>query len=124
VREVTAAMLRELGHAVHEAGSGGAALDVLQNRPGIDLLLVDFAMPGMSGAELARRVRTIRPSLLTLFITGFADRTALAGVRESHIIGKPFHHDELARKIAAALAEDESGEFVEPALGAVVLSSN
>jgi signal transduction histidine kinase/ActR/RegA family two-component response regulator len=110
VREVTAAMLRELGHRVLEAGSGRAALDLLQREPNIDLLLADFAMPGMSGAEVARRARRMRPSLLTLFITGFADRTALAGVGEHHIIGKPFRHEELARKIRAALAESDAAE--------------
>ena len=106
VREATATMLRDLGYDVYEAGSGGAALDFLQREPNIDLMLVDFAMPGMSGAEVARRVRNMRPSLMTLFITGFADRTALAGVGEHHIIGKPFRHEDLAQKIRAALAEN------------------
>jgi signal transduction histidine kinase/ActR/RegA family two-component response regulator len=110
VREVTAAMLRDLGYRVYEAGSGRAALDLLQREPNIDLMLVDFAMPGMSGAEVARRVRKMRPSLLTLFITGFADRTALAGVGESRIIGKPFRHEDLAQKIRAALAETDAVE--------------
>jgi CheY-like chemotaxis protein len=104
VREVTATTLRELGYTVHEAGSGGAALEALDRRPELDLILVDFAMPGMNGADLARRVRSIRPALPILFITGFADRTAMAGVSESQIIGKPFHAEELADKIRAALA--------------------
>ena len=118
VREVTAAMLRELGHRVYEEGSGAAALDLLQRQPNIELLLVDFAMPGMSGAEVARRARIMRPSLTTLFITGFADRTALAGVSENRIIGKPFHHQDLAQKIRAALAETEGTEraSADPAL--------
>ena len=54
VREITRAMLHELGHRVLEAGSGGAALDILQREPGVELLIVDFAMPGMNGAEVAR----------------------------------------------------------------------
>jgi len=129
VREVTAAMLRELGHRVYEADSGGAALDLLQRQPNIDLLLVDFAMPGMSGAEVARRVRIVRPSLTTLFVTGFADRTALAGVGESRIIGKPFHHQELAQKIRAALAktdatDGEAADLAEAAGSKVALSSS
>jgi signal transduction histidine kinase/ActR/RegA family two-component response regulator len=104
VREVTAAMLRELGYAIIEAGSGGAALDLLEREPNIDLVLVDFAMPGMSGAEVARQTRARRPGLPILFVTGFADRSALAGVGEAHIIGKPFVVDELADKVRAALA--------------------
>jgi CheY-like chemotaxis protein len=119
VREVTSAMLRNLGHRVFEAGSGGAALDVLRREPNIDLMLVDFAMPGMSGAEVARRARSTRPSLVTLFITGFADRAALAGVGENRIIGKPFRHEDLAQKIRAALTESEAAQraaSADPAL--------
>ena len=40
-----------------EAGSGGAALEVLDEQPAIDLMLLDFAMPGMNGAEVAEEVR-------------------------------------------------------------------
>jgi hypothetical protein len=45
VREVTSAMLQELGCIVIEAGSGGAALDLLENGTDFDLLVLDFAMP-------------------------------------------------------------------------------
>ena len=109
VREITAAMLRELGYDVHEAGSGGAALELLAREPNIDLMLVDYAMPGMSGTDVARHVRATKPLLPTLFITGFADLTALVGVSESHIIGKPFHQHELAVKVRVALAEATAG---------------
>ena len=105
VREVTAAMLRDFGYTVHEVGSGGAALDFLEREQNIDLMLIDFAMPGMSGADVARRVHMSAPSLPTLFVAGFADRTALTGVSESRIIGKPFEPGELARKVRNALAE-------------------
>lgn len=113
VREVTAALLRELGYHVVETGSGGAALDVISRDGNIDLLLIDFAMPGMSGAEVARRVRAQRPSLPILFVTGFADRTALADVSEAEIISKPFVDDELAEKIRVALADESTGKVVK-----------
>jgi signal transduction histidine kinase/ActR/RegA family two-component response regulator len=103
VREVTAAILRDLGHVVLEAGSGAGALDVLEREPKIDLVLIDFAMPGMSGAEVARRIQAKRPALPILFITGFADRTALAGVSEAQIVSKPFLDHELAEKVRLAL---------------------
>lgn len=105
VREVTAELLRGLGYDVLEAGSGGAALDLLQRAPHIDLMLIDFAMPGMSGADVARSVHSSKPALPTLFITGYADHRALRGVSESRIIGKPFRPEELAFKVRAALAE-------------------
>jgi len=96
--------LRELGYTVLEAGSGGAALELLEHSTNIDLMLVDFAMPGMSGAEVARRVQTTRPALPVLFVTGYADRAALEGVSETQIIGKPFLDQELHDKVRAALA--------------------
>ena len=99
VREVTRAMLHDNGHRVLEAGSGGAALDILEREPGVELLILDFAMPGMNGAEVARLVHAQRPHLPVLFVTGFVDRGALAGVDESQIIAKPFLPDELAEKV-------------------------
>ncbi len=103
VREVTAAMLHEFGYSVLEAGSGGAALEAIEREPTIDLLVLDFAMPGMNGAEVARQVQAKRPALPILFVTGYADRTALAGVSEAWIVGKPFADDELAIKVRDAL---------------------
>jgi len=113
VREVTRAMLHDLGYRVLEAGSGGAALDLIERNATIDLIMVDFAMPGMNGAELARLARAKRPTLPVLFITGFADRTALAGVSEAQIISKPFVPEELAGKVRQALVPDTSGKVVQ-----------
>ncbi len=112
VREVTSTTLRDLGYSVVEAGSGGAALDILAREPTIDLLIIDFAMPGMSGAEVARQARAKRPTLPILFITGFADRAALAGVSETHIVGKPFVNDELVTKLRSVLVEEVSDKVV------------
>jgi signal transduction histidine kinase len=104
VREVTAAMLRELGYEVMEAGSGGAALDLLDREAKkIDLLIIDLAMPGMSGADVARLAQARRPGLPIVFVTGFADRAALAGVSDTQIVGKPFINNELAEKVRTAL---------------------
>jgi CheY-like chemotaxis protein len=112
VREVTRAILHELGYKVLEAGSGGAALDLIEREPKIDLMIADFAMPGMNGAEVARLAQAKRPTLPVLFVTGFADRTALAGISEAQIISKPFIDDELARKVRLALAEDDSKNVI------------
>jgi signal transduction histidine kinase len=112
VREVTRATLHEFGYVVLEAGSGGAALDALDRESKIDMAIVDFAMPGMNGAEVARLARAKRPRLPILFLTGFADRAALAGIGESDIIGKPFAPDELANKVGQVLANGASGKVV------------
>ena len=104
VRAVTADILREIGYRVLEAGSGGAALETVDCVPDIDLVIIDFAMPGMSGAELSERLRVSRPALPTLFITGYADHKALNGVSDAQIIAKPFVTGALAEKVRHALA--------------------
>jgi CheY-like chemotaxis protein/nitrogen-specific signal transduction histidine kinase len=113
VRDVTAETLRDLGYRVIEAGSGGAALDMLERDADIDLMLIDFAMPGMNGAELSRQIQIKRPGLSILFVTGFADRTALAGISESHIVSKPFVDDELTEKVRAILSRDGRDNVVQ-----------
>jgi PAS domain S-box-containing protein len=113
VREVTSAMLRELGYRVVEAGSGGAALDILREGRHVDILLADYAMPGMNGAEAVRAALELRPGLPVLFITGYADLKALREVGEERIIQKPFRDEELSRKVLAALdAADEPDKVV------------
>ena len=112
VREVTAATLREIGYATVEAGSGGAALELLGSPTKIDLMLVDFAMPGMNGADLARQARVKRPALPILFITGFADRAALAGISEDRIVSKPYTDEELRTKVQSAMDGGTSGNVI------------
>ena len=103
VRDVTASILRELGYVVLEAGSGGAALDLLNAQANVDLALLDFAMPGMNGVEVAHQVRGKFPALPILFITGYADKAAIHDIADARIIKKPFVGDELAKKVQAAL---------------------
>jgi CheY-like chemotaxis protein len=103
VREVTAGILHDLGYDVIEAGSGGAALEVLDREADIDLLLVDFAMPGMNGAEVAREVHARRPGLPILFVTGYADTEALASAGDDGILRKPFVEKDLAAKLRSVL---------------------
>jgi signal transduction histidine kinase/ActR/RegA family two-component response regulator len=109
VREVTTVLLRDLGYGVVEAGSGGAALDLLEHDPAVDLVLLDFAMPGMNGGEVAREIKARRPHLPVLFATGYADADALLEAGEDRVIRKPFVDDELASKLAAAVAHVDEG---------------
>jgi PAS domain S-box-containing protein len=114
VREVSASLLTELGYRVIEAGSGGAALDILSQRPDVDLLLVDFAMPGMNGAAVAHEARSKRPDLPVLFVTGYADFSQLEAVAEDMVILKPFRGEELAEKVQAALDDAAPDVHREP----------
>jgi CheY-like chemotaxis protein len=103
VREITAKMLRNLGYDVVEAGSGGAALDLLAREPRISLSVLDYAMPGMTGVEVAQEVHKRRPGLPIVFITGYVDLTALKEVGEDRILQKPFREADLADKIGRSL---------------------
>ena len=116
VREITAFMLRELGYVVMEVGSGGAALDLLNREVNIDLVVLDFAMPGMNGLEVARQVHSKFPTVPVLFVTGYADTSALLEVSDARIIKKPFVENELASKVQAALTKSgpRSGRKVVP----------
>ncbi len=78
VREVTRAALEIGGYRVLEAdGSATAERIASDDETEIDLLLTDVVMPGMNGAELARRICESRPELVTLFMTGYADSEVL-----------------------------------------------
>jgi CheY-like chemotaxis protein len=117
VCEVTAAILEDFGYVLLKVGSGGAALDLLERHSNIDLILIDFAMPGMSGAEVARQVQSKYPALPILFVTGYADKIALGDVGDERIIQKPFIGEELAEKVNAALIRSGarlSGKGVVP----------
>lgn len=104
VREVTASILRDLGHVVIDVGSGGGALDLLDQKAQIDLVILDFAMPGMNGMEVARQVRAKVPSRPVIFVTGYADTSALGDIDQTQIVRKPFIENELADKVQFALS--------------------
>src|SRR5439155_173715 len=72
----TVAMLEGLGHVATEAGSGDAALELLQADADVDLVITDHAMPGMSGTELAMRIRRRWPEMPVVIATGYADLPA------------------------------------------------
>jgi signal transduction histidine kinase len=117
VREVTASILEDLGYVVLHVGSGGAALDILDRQSKFDLVLLDFAMPGMSGIEVARQIQSKYPTIPILFVTGYADSNAFRDIGEERIIRKPFIGEELADKVNAALVKGiprHNGKVVVP----------
>jgi len=101
VREVTAQMLQRLGFRVSQADSGPRALRLLDEVQ-VDLLLADFAMPGMNGGELARLVSASRPELPIVFVSGYAELEGL-GLGDSPVIQKPFQEEQMVRKLLQAL---------------------
>jgi PAS domain S-box-containing protein len=105
VREFLADALTSLGHRVATLPDGEAALAALA-KEAPDLLLADFAMPGMNGAELACAARRLHPALPIVFVTGFAESDQLEGALGpgAPVLRKPFGVDELAAVVAANLA--------------------
>jgi len=116
VRDVTREALEMSGYRVLAADGPIAATDIARDEAtSIDLLLTDVVMPGMNGPELARKVRELRPELVTLFMTGYADSETLrlAALEGPHRhIQKPFTVRNLLARVADALAarwNDRSG---------------
>ena len=74
VRRFATRTLRNSGHTVLSAGYGEEALEVAQDYEGpIDLLLTDVVMPGMRGPEVARRLTTLRPETVVIYMSGYPD---------------------------------------------------
>ena len=106
VRSALADMLAARGHKVSQARDGSEALaEVTETR--FDLLLLDFAMPGMNGAEVARQALERSPGLKLLFITGYSDSEAIdeAVAGGARVLKKPIGSGELASAVDAMLSE-------------------
>jgi signal transduction histidine kinase len=104
VRRFVVECLEALGYPVIEAADGRDGLKRLRaERPA--LLIVDFVMPGMNGAEVATEARMLAPDLPIILATGHADMEAVAKVIEpDHVLRKPFQIDDLARAVHTAIA--------------------
>jgi len=102
VAETTVGMLEVLGHRVKVASSGGRALEMLGADGSVDLVITDYAMPGMTGKELARRIRETRPNLPVVLASGYAE---LAAQDDSGLprLDKPYALDKLASVIGAMI---------------------
>ena len=96
-----AAMLDDLGHAVIEARSGEEAVELLRRTPKIDIVVTDYAMPGMNGLQLAEKVAIECPGTPVVLCTGYAD---LPDIPRPHLprISKPFDQAALVAAIEEA----------------------
>ena len=105
VRQTTHEMLEALGHTVAEAATPQAALQSLGDGQRFDLLVADFSMPEMTGAQLASRAHELRPDLPVLIITGYAETEVLnPAPRVWQMLQKPFVSAELADAVRASTA--------------------
>lgn len=114
VRELVRDELRKLGYRVFEAKNGlEACLVGTQQLGTLQLLLTDVVMPGMSGTELAKHLRTIMPGLKLLFISGYTDDVGLgSGDSASAYLQKPFTPETLARVVRNLLDQPKTKDAV------------
>jgi PAS domain S-box-containing protein len=107
VRRYAAAALRTYGYQVIEAENAAEALLLCERESErIDLILTDLTMPGLSGRELADRLKKRRPGIRVLFMSGYTDDTIVhQGALEDGVefIQKPFGPGQLAVKVREML---------------------
>jgi CheY-like chemotaxis protein len=82
-------MLDFLGNAAVAAKSGEEALRLIASDFEIDLVLADYAMPGMSGLALASAIRATWPTFPVILVTGYGDLGVLREFGKSRILQKP-----------------------------------
>ena len=106
VREVIAAHLDTLGYQSVQAATGRAAIELIDaTAVPVDLLLTDFAMPEMSGIEVAQAIRARRPDLRVVLVTGYVDTADLdQSIDNAVVLRKPFRMSELGDTLERALS--------------------
>jgi signal transduction histidine kinase len=102
VRSTLAEQLRSRGHRVEAFAAPEAALQRLDDT-NFDLCISDYAMPGMSGVDLARALAERREAPPILLISGHPDSAAIATLPNISVLPKPFEIDELERRMAAVV---------------------
>ena len=105
VRFATGEMIRELGHRVTEAESGAEALEQLRDGLEVDVVITDYKMPRMDGAELARHIAGINPGVRVLIITGYTGTNDEA--QDLPRLAKPFGQAEIAAALTSLFAPDD-----------------
>ncbi|WP_455274247.1 response regulator [Rhizobium herbae] len=101
----TSAMLEDLGHVAVEAPSAARALEILASDNSFDLVITDHAMPGMTGAELARFIFSTFPELPVILASGYAELPYDEGLSNLLRMPKPFTQEQLHAAVQRTLVE-------------------
>jgi PAS domain S-box-containing protein len=104
VRAFIATSLDEIGYRVREASDGREGLAAIEReRP--DLVVIDFIMPGMSGADVARKILDKHPDQPILFVSGYSETEAVKRTApDTPLLAKPFRAEALHKAVRGALA--------------------
>lgn len=113
VRELASQFLRTGGYSILEASEGPEALNLVKAHSGaIHLLLTDMVMPRMSGVELAQKLKSLRPNIRIIYMTGYAEFSGKNGEAigdHSSVLQKPFSRPALLEKVREVLLAAQSG---------------
>jgi CheY-like chemotaxis protein len=113
VRELSRDLLEAVGFCVETAATGAEALELVEHAQPFDLVVSDVVMPGLSGPELARTLRTYRPGLPVLYMSGYTDDVLDAEALDQPATGflrKPFTRSELVGAARSLLDEASLGK--------------
>ena len=100
VRASTHMLLEIDGHTVFDAESGAEALERVQSG-GIDLVITDFRMPGMTGGELTSQIKQIAPTTAVIILTAWPQDVAPETPADA-VVAKPYTLDSLRQALAQA----------------------
>lgn len=106
IRLTVADHLRDCGFRVLEAANGDEARRIVEAGETVDLVFTDIQMPGsLDGFSLARWVRANRPGVPVLLTSGYVKSAELAHDLCTEIVGKPYDHDDLVRRLRRLMAK-------------------
>jgi two-component system, cell cycle sensor histidine kinase and response regulator CckA len=105
IRALARRALEQAGYQVLEASNGSAAISLLAEGPRLDLLIADLNMPGLGGNEMVRRIRTTRPDLKVLYVSGHISRLMDARPlwEAEAFLNKPFTNESLREAVSLLL---------------------
>jgi CheY-like chemotaxis protein len=95
-------MLLDLGHSVAEAASAAQAFKLLESEVPFDVVVTDYAMPGMNGYDFAVKLQQTHPRLPVVLATGYAELPTHTAI-EFRRLAKPYSQADLAAALEAAV---------------------
>ena len=103
VRAFISESLAEEGYSVREAADGKSGLSAFAAEPP-DLVVLDFIMPGLSGADVASRILSKQPLQPILFVSGYSETDSIKRIApNAPLLTKPFRAEALSKAVRSAL---------------------